>query len=192
MDAGETERNAAAAEATSRPARSRPGVEGRRDYFDDPRRKSPVLALVLSAMPGLGQIYVGYYQQGFVNALIVASLIGLLHTGVLHRIEPLFGFFLAFFWLYNLVDAWRRAVFYNNALAGLGPAELPEDHPLPTTGRGSMAAGVALIVVGVVLLGNTLFNISLEWLEYWWPLAFVAIGAWLVYQNVVSRSSGRE
>ena len=41
--------------------------------------------------------------------------------------EPLFGIFLAFFWLFNIVDAWRRATFYNNALAGIGPATLPED-----------------------------------------------------------------
>jgi len=188
MDASEVERNAQAAEAAPRQGRTRPGVEGRRDYFDDPRRKAPVLALVLSLMPGLGQIYVGYYQQGFTIALIVASVIGLLSTNMLHHVEPLFGFFLAFFWLYNLVDAWRRAVFYNNALAGLGPAEMPEDQSLPT-GRGSMAAGVVLIVVGVVLLGNTLFNMSLAWLEDWWPLAFVAIGAWLVYQNVVSKKT---
>ena len=89
MDASEVERNAQAAEAAPRQGRPRPGVEGRRDYFDDPRRKAPVLALVLSLMPGLGQIYVGYYQQGFTIALIVASVIGLLSTNMLHHVEPL-------------------------------------------------------------------------------------------------------
>ena len=166
----------------------RPAVQSaRRDYFDDPRRKSPMLALVLSAMPGLGQIYVGYYQQGFTNAVIVAGLIGLLNSGAANGgAEGLFGLFLAFFWLYNVVDAWRRAVFYNNALAGIGPADLPEEFPR-ATGRGSLAGGIALMVVGVVLLMNTLFSVSLEWLEDWWPLAFILVGAWLVYPSLAAR-----
>jgi hypothetical protein len=156
----------------------------RRDFFDDPRRKSPVLALVLSLMPGVGQIYVGYYQQGFINALVVATLITLLSSNTIRGAEPLFGIFLAFYWLYNVVDAWRRATFYNNALAGIGPATLPEEFAV-TSGRGTLAGGVALLIVGIVALSNTLFGMSLEWLEKWWPLALIAGGAWLIYPALV-------
>ena len=46
--------------------------------LNDPRRKKPFLASVLSIMPGLGQVYVGYYKQGFVNAITVALLISFL------------------------------------------------------------------------------------------------------------------
>jgi len=158
----------------------------RRDYFNDPRRKSPVLALLLSLMPGVGQIYVGFYQQGFTNALIVASIIALLASGVVARAEPLFGMFLAFFWMYNVVDAWRRAVFYNNALAGIGPATLPEDFTM-AGGRGSLAGGLAMVVVGGVLLSNTLFGVPLEWLERWWPVAFLVVGGWLLYPTFANR-----
>jgi len=157
----------------------------RRDYIDDPRRKSPVLALVLSLMPGVGQVYVGYYQQGFTNALVVASIITLLSYDRVRGAEPLFGVFLAFFWLYNVVDAWRRAVFYNNALAGIGPATLPEDFTM-ARGRGSLAGGLAMIAVGGVLLSNTLFGVPLDWLERWWPVAFLIVGGWLIYPTVVS------
>jgi hypothetical protein len=157
-----------------------PPTAARRDYFDDPRRKSPVLALVLSAMPGLGQCYVGYYHQGFTNALIIASLIALIGSSVAHQLEPLFGLFLAFYWLFNIVDAWRRAVFYNNALAGIGPATLPEEFSV-VKGRGSLGGGLALMGLGVVLLSNTLFQLPLEWVEQWWPVAFIAVGAWLAY-----------
>jgi len=161
---------------------------GRRDFFDDPRRKSPILALVLSAMPGLGQVYVGYYQQGFTNVLVVASVIALLNFTVLSDGgAAFFGLFLAFYWLYNMVDAWRRAVFYNNALAGIAPGTLPSDFPA-ATGRGSLAGGVALVILGVVLLSNTLFGVSLEWLEQWWPVAFIGAGAWLIYPHFIGKA----
>jgi TM2 domain-containing membrane protein YozV len=119
---------------------ARPSAAVRRDFYDDPRRKSPILALVLSMMPGVGQIYVGYYHQGFTNALVFASLIAVLSADLVHGAEPLFAIFLAFFWFYNVVDAWRRATFYNNALAGIGPATLPDDFAV-TSGRGTLPAG---------------------------------------------------
>jgi hypothetical protein len=171
------------AEPTTRTAQP----AARRDFFDDPRRKSPVLALVLSLMPGVGQIYVGYYQQGFTNALVVASIIAMLNSGVFGgEAEPLFGIFLAFYWLYNVVDAWRRATFYNNALAGIGPATLPDDFAV-TSGRGTLAGGIGIIIVGVVALSNTLFNVPLVWLEKWWPVALIAVGLWLVYPTFAGK-----
>ena len=172
-----------APEAPARPATAVP----RRDYYDDPRRKSPMLALVLSAMPGLGQVYVGYYQQGFTNAVIIAGLIGLLNSNAVNGgAEPFFGLFLAFYWLYNIVDAWRRAVFYNNALAGINPATIPDDFAV-ASGSGSLAGGVALVVIGVVLLMNTLFNMPLDWLEDWWPVTFIAVGAWLAWPSFAKK-----
>ena len=66
-------------DARSPSRRPRPhAYADRRAFLDDPRRKSPWLAAILSAMPGLGQIYVGYYQQGFINALVVGGLIAII------------------------------------------------------------------------------------------------------------------
>src|SRR5580765_3468184 len=84
----------------------------------DTRSKSPALAAILSMMPGLRQVYVGYYQRGFVHAAVVASLITILSSNTVERLSPLFGLFLTFFWLYNIIDAARRASLYNDALAG--------------------------------------------------------------------------
>ncbi|MFB3855602.1 MAG: LiaI-LiaF-like domain-containing protein [Vicinamibacterales bacterium] len=156
--------------------------EGKVNYADDPRRKSPALATLMSVMPGLGQVYVGYYQQGFINILVVATTITILSGGAVRGAEPLLGLFLAFYWLYNIVDAGRRASFYNQALAGLEPGALPEDIKLPEM-RGSFAAGIALIIAGVIFFSNTMFNVPLEWLEDWWPVALIAAGAWLVYKS---------
>ena len=163
-----------------------PVAQGRRDFYDDPRRKSPVLALVLSLMPGLGQVYVGYYQQGFTNVLVAASIIAVLSSNMAGGAEAFLGLFLGFFWLYNIVDAWRRATFYNNALAGIGPAAMPEDFTVPGS-RGTLAGGAALVLIGVIALSHTLFGMSLDWLEKWWPLALVGVGGWLIYPSIMGK-----
>jgi hypothetical protein len=147
----------------------------------DPRQKSPFLAGILSMMPGLGQVYVGYYQRGFIHALVVAGIIALLAAEALGPLIPLGAIFLGFFWLYNIIDAGRRASLYNQALAGVADIDLPEDFKVPGF-RGSVVGGLAIAVTGVILLLNTRFGVSLEWLEEWWPAALVLFGAYLVWK----------
>jgi hypothetical protein len=154
-------------------------------YPFDPRAKLPTLACVLSLMPGLGQIYVGYYQRGFVHILVAASVIALLANDALPALVPLLGLFLAFFWLYNIIDAGRRASLYNMALSGTDPMALPEDFRMPASG-GSVAGGITMIAIGLILLLHTRFDMSLEWLRAWWPLAPVLFGGWLVYRGVTN------
>ena len=156
----------------------------------DPRRKSAALAAVLSLMPGLGQVYVGYYRQGFVHVLVFGGTIVLLANDMIPVLTPLLGSFVAFFFLYNIVDAWRRAAFYNQALAGITGVALPTELSLPTPG-GGLGAGVALIVAGLVLLAHTLFDLPFDWLEDWWPLAPVLCGLWLVVRAVQERRPPR-
>ena len=155
----------------------------RRDRFvDDPRKKSVMLAMILSLMPGLGQVYVGYYDLAFRNLLMVCGLIAVVATMGDH-LGPVVALFLAFFWLHNIVDAGRRASFYNQALAGIRPMELPEDIKAPQQALGSFAGGVLLVAVGVMLFLNTMFRVPLDWLAQWWPLALVGAGAWLIYAD---------
>jgi hypothetical protein len=152
----------------------------------DPRRKSPVLASLMSLVPGLGQVYIGYYLQGFINILVVASIITLLSQGET-GLTPFLAIFMAFFWLYNIVDASRRATFYNQALDGLAPSELLPEISLPDS-SGSLVWGVALMVVGALALSHTLFGISLAWLNRWWPLALVLVGVYLVYKSFSTKT----
>jgi hypothetical protein len=154
----------------------------------DLHRKSPMLACLLSLMPGVGQIYVGNYKLGFIDNLIFGATIALL-AGVRdpNPLLPVLGIFLALFFVYNVVDAGRRANLYNLALDGMEGIEMPSmSMTLPSFG-GSIGGGVALIVVGVILLANTRFGISLEWIEEWWPLAPIGVGVYLLAKAVQER-----
>lgn len=168
-----------------RPGRG--GWENHRFHPFDPRRKSPFLASFLSLMPGLGQIYVGYYQAGFIHPLVVGGLIVTLARGHTGGFEPFLGFFLAFFWMYNIIDAGRRAAYYNQVLEGDGQVELPSGFLAP--GKGSVAGGMCFILIGGILLANTALDISLDWLGDWWPLAPVLFGIYLVVKATKEKES---
>jgi len=152
-------------------------------------RKSPFLAGLLSLMPGIGQIYVGYYTLGFIHMTVFATTIGLLTSvgplaarpgSLLAIFLPALSIFLGFFVIYNIVDAVRRATLYNLAVEGAEGIELPDLNVSLPKLQGSVGGGAALIAIGLLLLSNTLFDVPLEWLASWWPLGLVALGAYLV------------
>ncbi|MCB1045108.1 MAG: hypothetical protein KDC35_19350 [Acidobacteria bacterium] len=152
----------------------------------DPRTKSPFLAAFLSLIPGLGQVYVGYYQRGFTHPIVVGLVIGMLIVAG-DQSRPPFYFplgiiFLIFFWLYNIIDAWRRAIHYNLALEGLENIPLPNEMGSPTF-AGSMFGGAAFFLIGFVILLHTRFGLPLEVLEEWWPVVPMAFGGYLFYMG---------
>lgn len=166
----------------------RPYVESRDRYVDDPRRKREFVAGLLALMPGLGHVYVGYYKQAFQNVMVVCFTILLLSSNAMHDLEPPVGLFLAFFWMYNVVDAVRRASLYNQALVGLRAMDMPEDITLPNPLKmGSLGGGIALVAVGAVLFTNTMFGWSLRWIGDWWPMGLVAVGLWLIAGDLKGR-----
>ncbi len=163
----------------------------RPDYYRDPRSKSPVLATVLSLMPGLGQVYLGYTQLGFIHAATFAGLVALMSSNQLGRLEPFVGISMGFFFLYNLVDAHRRALLLNERLAQLEAPELPDGFGTVSLG-GRLVLGVGLIFVGLLALLNLRFGFSLAWLERWWPAGLVALGIYLVVRALKDRAAARE
>jgi len=59
--------------------------------------------------------------------------------------------------------------------------EVPEDFRTPGA-RGSVPAGAFLVIVGVLFLLDLNTDISLDWIENWWPLLLVGGGAWLIFK----------
>jgi hypothetical protein len=151
--------------------------------------KAPALAGLLSGLlPGLGQIYVGYYQVGLILAAVFAGVITVLAGGA-DGLEPFFGIMVGFTWLYGIIDAVRRAQAVNLALDGFGSGPLPEDLTLPAAG-GSRTGGVILMVLGLLLVLHTGFDLELRWLEDWWPLLLIGLGAWLFWRSRQEAAAG--
>ncbi len=177
-------------QTATRPEESSRAIQG------PPRRqprlptRSPGLAAFLSLMPGLGQVYAGFYRRGFTYMGIVAVLLTLVSAD-LGPLDTLFGFSLAFFWIFNMIDASRLARLYNQALEASEECKVPDEFRLPSVG-GSLVGGVILIVVGALLLLHLKFDVSLDWLQEWWPLAPIALGVYLVVKSVQARHAGSE
>ena len=134
--------------------------------------KSPILALVLSLFPGIGQIYNGQPAKalafffGWVGSIYLTA-----------EANPFFAFLIAFTYFYNLVDAWRSATVINARHAGgLGVAE--ED------AAESPAWGAVLMGVGALLLLNNLGWLRLAALQRYWPLVLIAAGGAFLYGSV--------
>lgn len=134
--------------------------------------RSPVLALVLSLFPGIGQIYNGQPAKALVFFFAWAGSIYLTAEA-----SPFFAFLIAFTYFYNLVDAWRSASALNARHAG-GRA-VAEDDTIE-----SPAWGAALIGLGALLLLNNLGWLRLAALQRYWPLVLIAAGAVFLYGSL--------
>jgi TM2 domain-containing membrane protein YozV len=139
--------------------------------------KNPWVALVLSLFPGVGQIYNGQIAKGLCFFFGEAFCI----YGAADINWFPFAFLIPFVYFYNLVDAWRSATLINARFLGGQPVVEEDTSESP-------AWGVALIVLGLVILFH-----NFGWLEYlrlerWWPLVIVAAGGAFLYGSVRRRN----
>jgi TM2 domain-containing membrane protein YozV len=158
-----------------------------RDYYRDPRLKSHVVAGLLSLMPGLGQAYLGFTRLAFIHGLTAATFVALMSTNKLGDFTPFVGILMFFFWLYNLVDAHRRALLVNDLILRAEQPELPDGLGQLSSGA-QVGFGLAFLAFGSMSLLSTRFGISFAWLLKWWPAAFILLGLWLVLKAIRDRA----
>jgi len=128
---------------------------------------------------GVGAVYTGQYAKGLAHLLIFFGLIFAVdHSG---SIAPLFGMGIAFFYVYQIIDAVKTA----HALQagqpapdplGLGQAfgagEKIDTSKIPT-------AAILLIAIGALFLLQTVGVFSFS-IDRFWPLLLIALGVWLL------------
>ena len=149
--------------------------------------KKPALAALLSLFPGLGNIYNGLYLRGLTFFLIFFTMLGIVVTS---DGENAFFFVPAmiFFGFFGMIDAYRQAVLINYGYQqDLGILDLPRR---PRPGQGGIAAGVILLLIGTYALLEQYVDIDLDWLFDLWPLAAIALGAWLIWGTIRDRKQG--
>ncbi len=135
--------------------------------------KRPVLAAFFALCPGLGHVYNGLYLRGLVFFLVVSSLLTIVIRG-----HALVSFALVFFWLFNVLDAYRQATLINYGYAqDLGLLDLPHN---PVAGQVGAVAGVLLVLIGLFALADRYLTINLDWLFDLWPVALILVGGWLI------------
>ena len=119
--------------------------------------RHPILAGILSLFPGAGNIYNGLYLRGITFFVLAAASIQMAI-----REGEQWGFVIAFVWIFNVLDAWRQANLINlGQTSDMGLS----DHP-PSTGygSGSLAAGVTLILVGIIAFLKIQLDINIDWI----------------------------
>ena len=113
------------------------------------------------------------------------TLITILSSGA-GDLEPLFGMSIGFIVLYSIIDAGRRASIINQAAEGLSPLSPPEDIAIAGRG-GSVVGGILIMGAGLLLLLHTRFDVSMEWLEDWWPALLILFGGYLLIKGIRNR-----
>jgi hypothetical protein len=150
---------------------------------------SPGLALFLGFIPGVGAIYNGQYAKGLVHAVVFGIICSILDSGA-GGLEPVFGIGLAAWIFYMAFEAYHTAqkrrrgepVDEYSSLINLRGARA---HEIPV-------AGIALIVLGVLLLLHTLRLLDFEYLARYWPVLLIAAGAYLLWLRYSSQGAPKE
>ena len=131
---------------------------------------------------GVGAVYTGQYAKGLAHLAIFALLIAGYNSNS-EALPVICGFGIAFFIVYQIIDAVRSA---KAIQAGL-PA--PDPYGLAATfGAGARVetnkipmSAIVLIILGGLFLLHTM---GLEFgLDRFWPLILIAIGGWLLARN---------
>jgi len=148
-----------------------------------PAETSPGLALGLGFIPGVGAIYNGQYAKGLVHAVIFGIIISILDSNVGEGVNVIFSFVLTAWIFYMAFEAYHTA---RKRRLGEPVDEYSGLLSLEGTRHGATALGAVLVLLGVILLLQTLHLFNFAYLARYWPVLLIGAGAYLLY----SRFSG--
>jgi hypothetical protein len=133
----------------------------------------------------VGAIYNGQYAKGLVHALIWGVLMSIAHSRAAEGMEPVFGIMVAAWWFYMAFEAYHTA---RKRRMGEPVDEYSSLIDFQGNKNHVPVAGVALILIGILLLLHTLDILDFERIARFWPVILIAGGAYLL----LSRLSGGE
>jgi hypothetical protein len=131
---------------------------------------------------GVGAVYCSQYAKGLAHLLIFAMLIFAANHA--QGWEALFGIGIAFFYVYQIIDAVRTARALQEGQPAPDPMGLGQAFSMGEkfdAGRVPVGA-VVLIGLGVLFLLHTM-GIMEYGFERFWPLILIFLGGWMFYRN---------
>lgn len=145
---------------------------------------SPALAFFLGLIPGVGAIYNGQYAKGLVHAIVWGLLMSIAQSRAAQGLEAIFVMLVIAWWAYMAFEAHRTA---QKMQAGEAVDEYSS--LVPMRGRGDQApvAGVALVVLGVLLLLHTLELLDFDRVARYWPVLLIALGVYLLWGRIAGK-----
>ena len=145
-----------------------------------PMKKNALFAGFLSVFPGAGHIYNGLYLRGVTFFVVAASAIYM----ATHRGE-LWGFVIAFVWIFNVLDAWRQANLINYGYT----TDLGLNDPPRAVGQGAggIIGGAALLLVGLVAAMEMYLELDIDWMLDLWPVVLMVLGAWFIWSSIQTK-----
>jgi hypothetical protein len=141
------------------------------------RSVSPGLAAFLGFIPGVGAIYNGQYAKGLVHAVVFGLLVSIMaHSG--GEGEPMLGFVLVAWIFYMVFEAYHTA---RKRMLGEPIDEFSSLINVKQGGSRFPTGAVMLIVLGVILLMNTLDILQFRYIARYWPVVLILAGAYMLW-----------
>jgi hypothetical protein len=127
---------------------------------------------------GVGAVYCSQYAKGLAHLLIFGLLI--FASGHAGNWDALFGIAIAFFYVYQIIDAVRTAHALQAGQPAPDPFGLAQAFSMGdrTESRNIPAVAIILIGLGVLFLLHTM-NIFEFGLDRFWPLILIFFGGWI-------------
>jgi len=172
---------------TPAPAPGAPGtaVPPRTPAYPPNTGPNPALAGILSGIfPfGVGAVYTGQYAKGLAHLGLFVLLIVLESSNVPWYMHVFFGISLAFFCVYQILDAVRTARALQMGEPAPDPFGLGQTFsPGGKTDVSSVPVGaLILIALGVLFLLQNVLNFEFGHL---WPLVLIGLGVWLASKRL--------
>jgi hypothetical protein len=141
---------------------------------------------------GVGAVYCSQYAKGLAHLLIFGLLIfGVDHAG---SWDALFGIGIAFFYVYQIIDAVRTAKALQEGQPAPDPFGLAQAFSLGEKYEPTNIPVVAIVLIGlgVLFLLHTM-NIWQFGMDRLWPLLLIGLGGWMFAKQfglVASRRAG--
>lgn len=144
-------------------------------------RTSPALAFLLGCIPGVGAIYNGQYVKGLVHAVIFGLLMSIANSEGHDGGEAFVVMTTMAFFFYMAFEAYHTA---RKRQLGLNPDEWSSLLGANRFSTTVPLGPIALIVIGILFLLQTLHVLNLRVVGRFWPVVLIGIGIAMLYARV--------